>query len=288
MKTFQRVGVVILLYVLSVFSNDSLFLSAPSTFEQINAGTAPWKRHIVDVRYSVCSIFPENAEFLLAQKIDRTQIQNTQGAKTIMTVTAYKNGKSVFCDSAWALRDTADAGEIQDNYYKTTRAGIGGMDDVSKLYDLKTGKKLVIFTKMCTLYFQSVMDDYFVTYQSVMAAETCPWNDKVTAPCKLGVLTLSTKGTIVDRVYVSSTTQIAGFSPKMTITYNGDEAKVMEIAVTADVKGKLVVSGCAIKLVYTSRENETVELPIVNSRFDVKNTVGPRNIVFLTEPKAGK
>lgn len=252
-----------------------------------------WMRKTVLPHFEFFTLWPdqgtpgEPSEVLLDSVLTTTQWTDREGAESKFELTAWKSGKSRYDTRLWSISDDADKGEIfrYGELYQTTKYGCCASENVSKIYDLRTGR--LAATSTVTPGIVEVPNTpvrRIVAYHGVAGAVQPA--EAANQQRLLGVLTYSARGEELHRVAVihSGTQERDEFSPELVLKVDpkNDGDTDTEIALWAAEKNPTPenIGGFRVELTWLD-VNEVARIPIAKDDFDLANAKVPPTLKLV-------
>lgn len=220
-------------------------------------------------------------DVLISKKIKRTLISGREGADSHIEVVAWIKGKSKYDTKMWTINDCADSGGLLLDFYKTTKYGCCGAEDIQRAFNIKTGKYVFSFTVdpvVAEIIIPKDRIERYIAYLSANATDTkCTKNNLPDSA--IGSLTLTDGGTQIDRILIESNDKELNWSPKISLVNNKEVKGVSKLSIWPKVySGKSgAVKDFSVKLFYY--DGMEAIIPIKNDKFDISNSLLPKSIM---------
>ena len=199
---------------------DEVFVrKAESSVSETPGPQGPVKT-VVNTVFAFDSLYdPKRKGFtdvLISQRIESTYHSGREGADSILEAVAWISGQEKYDTKLWLIEDRADAGGRWGDYYRATRYGCCGAENVHRVFSYRTGKYAFSFTTdpvAVDIPNTPVKRDIF--YISANAASDYEHGKQY--PRGVGILTISGDDIPMDRIIVETDDRELAWSPKISL-----------------------------------------------------------------------
>jgi hypothetical protein len=249
-----------------------------------------WMRTVVHPRFDFVSVWHRGQErptsILIAQRLESTMRSDSEGAQSTLQVTAWSKGKKPYDKKLWSIATEADLGEVveADEYFRATRYGCCAAESTHTLYNVETGKPVATYTDEGVGFVEvpNTPVRRLITYHSAAASIADP-----AAADALGVLALSSRdGGVLHRIVIrSSSDQLEGFTPQLTLKVDGEKEESQRIDLWAAEKNPVpaAIRGFQVRLIF--EDGQAVRIPITGDDFDLEKATVPPGFRLARLPK---
>lgn len=284
----------ILLYIifqcaaLSSFATSQFTMKSDSSFTVSDGRDGPVTT-IENSTFSTTSLYDPTkkifADGVLVQKVSTTTYSGREGADSKLEVNAWISGKNKYDTKLWSINDCAESGMKTNDFYQTTEYGCCGAENLSKAYDIETGKLLFSFTTVpvsVDISFlgnsphQNSLKRQFAYVSSNGTTSAC--GKSVVPKRSIGVLTLLDGKRQIDKISLDSDDGELAWSPMLSVISKEDPKGAPHTLVMYknSVNPAEAVKGFSIKALYY--EGVEVIIPVTNDKFDIQQASLPKAI----------
>lgn len=218
-------------------------------------------------------------DVLISRRIKSTSISGKEGTNSNIETTAWITGKEKFDTKLWSIKDSADDGNRWKDFYKTTKYGCCGTENIHRAFDIKTGKHAFSFTTdpvFVDIPNTQIKRD--ISYISVMATEGFEYRKKY--PNGVGTLTISAGNSSIDRIIIETKNKDLElmWSPKLSLINDKELKGTSDLSLwqSNGVSTSEAVKAFSVKLFFY--EGMKIIIPVNGDRFDIQKIVLPKSV----------
>jgi hypothetical protein len=203
---------------------------------------------------------------LVEQRIESWSIAGMEGGDSILETQAWENGTGRYDRRRWVIRDHADAAARWGDFYRTTRHGCCGGEDVHRAFDFETGEFLFSYTTdPVVVSVPNAATKRYVSWLSALAAADFEHVDRQGA---VGELTMWSDAGVVDRLVFESDDPELTWSPEVRLVDERERNGVTRLSLWSSegASGSAAVSGFVARLSFG--DGRDFEIPVAMDRFD--------------------
>ncbi len=270
---------ILLLTFLTVAASTSA--SAAFTMKsESSASESPGRQTIVNTSFAFSSLY--NAEqknftsMIISQRIESTTRSGVEGADSHLEAIAWITGKTMYDTKLWVIRDRADRGEEWGDFYRTTKYGCCGAEQLHRVFNLRTGRYIFSFTtEPAFIDVPNTTIKRNISYVSANAAS----DDKNPVPSGgIGVLTLSSNDSRIDCILLESEDGELAWSPKLSLIDKKEVKGASRLSLWHSNRENKAeaVRGFSVKLFFY--DGMEAIIPVSGDRFDIQKASLPKAI----------
>jgi hypothetical protein len=260
--------------------DDPFKMRTESAVYENSTADGGWVRKTVNKRFDFMSVDLGGErgfhDLLFLQIFDQTFRSGEEGSTSRVTVTAFMDGKRKYDTTLWTASHPADAGGLWEGFYRMTKYGCCGAENVATLFHLPSGVRVVSFTgEPVFVEIPNTPIRRVVSYISANGAEGFDGETKGV----IGLLTLSSDERIIDRLLFFSDSLDLAWTPKILLTSPREPAGVatrLDLWDSEKTASALGITGFGVKLLFVDGSEATV--PVVRDRFDIDAAITKANI----------
>lgn len=253
-------------------------VSSFSTKLESSAVEEPGRQTVINASFAFTSLYTaEQRTFttvLISQRIESTTRSGVEGADSHLEATAWITGRRSYDTKLWVIKDSADRGEEWGDFYRTTKYGCCGAENIYRAFNLRTGTHVFSFSaEPVFIDVPNTTIKRSISYISANAADDGPTPSKA-----IGLLTLSSNEAQIDRILIESDDRELAFSPQVS-ALDGKEAKGasrLSLWPSSGENKPEAVRGFSAKLSFY--DGMEAVIPVSEDRFALQNATLPKTI----------
>jgi len=269
----------LLLTVLLAAASSSA--AAPFTMKsESNASESPGRQTIVNTSFAFVSLY--NAEqknftnMLISQRIESTNHSGVEGADSHLEAIAWITGKTTYDTKLWVIKDSGERGEELGDFYRTTKYGCCGAEQLHRAYNLKTGQYIFSFTaEPAFIDVPNTSIKRNISYVSANAASDGP-----VPSGGIGALTLSSNDSRIDSILLESDDGELAWSPKLLLVDKKEVQGASRLSLWHSNRENKAeaVGGFSVKLFFD--DGMVAIIPVNGDKFDIQKASLPKTITI--------
>lgn len=228
------------------------------------------------------------SDVLITQRIESTIRSGVAGADSNLEAVAWINGLDKYDTKLWVIKDRADAGARWGDFYRTTKYGCCGAENVYRAFSYITGKYAFSFTtEPVFVDIPNTPIKRDISYLSAKAASDYEYRKQY--PRAVGMLTISADDSTIDQIIVETEDKELEWSPKLSLI-DAEEAKGtsrLSLWRSNGVSKTEAVKAFSVKLFFY--DGMEIIVPVNGDRFDIQKSVLPKSVsirrVSVMQPK---
>jgi hypothetical protein len=244
---------------------------AESAFYETTTKDSGWVRRTVNTRFDFTSVCLDGKrdyqDVLLVQTVDRTFRSSEEGSHSQIALKALWSVKRRYDTVLWSSVCPADAGEPWGDYYRATKFGCCGAENVTTLLQLRSGSRVVSYTgEPAFVEIPNSQVKRIISYLSANAAEGFGGSP----PNAVGVLTLSSDEKVIDRIVLTSDSTDMAWTPKLgLLSVREPSGTAVRLDLWDSEKNPTAegVTGFAVRINFWDESDATI--PVRHDRFDI-------------------
>ncbi|EIJ43055.1 hypothetical protein BegalDRAFT_2195 [Beggiatoa alba B18LD] len=236
-------------------------------------------RKIDNQRFDFSRFFNKDSvtEILLAQSFTRVEREDMEAiAASGVKVSAFTSDKGHYDHLLWSIEDEAEEGILWEEFYKTIKYGCCAQETTYKLFDLKTGRLLTLFTgelaRLTVLGVAETETTRLIAYLSSAASLGFDEN----AADAIGTLTLSSDKGVEDKIILLSNNENYEINTPQVQLVAGKQTQNLLVLDATQEKDKKVIPSYSVLL--TFNDGQTLQLLIQQDKFDIAHPQGTAKV----------
>jgi len=230
---------------------------------------------IKNTTFAINNIYNENTkkfdEILISTTIKKAYFPEMDTTLSSLEATAFTGDKKQ--TKLWTIKDRADTGYIVEDYYVTTGNDFCcSYESFYKLFDLKNGKHLLSYTVEPA---HAIIANKGERIFSYISASTFYYDEHYNYKNGVGVLTINSDDSVVDRILIENNNKEFAWSPdKIFLSDKNNPIGTKNLTVFEPS-----VKGFSVKLSFYNGST-VISIPVLNDEFDIKNASAPKGFKF--------